>query len=77
MTTIPMRSTAADRDAMMLDLCTAIRKVPPATWRDLAKRRLPGDDLAEKIAARTIFDHLVLRGWEFGHRPPAEGHGAP
>lgn len=69
---IEMKHTAADQDAMLLDLRQALRKVPPATWRDLAKRKLPGDDLAEKL-----LQHLLLCGWEFGHRPPEVGHSTP
>ena len=41
------KATPDDRDAMLLDLRGALRTVPPALWRNLAKRRQPADDQAE------------------------------
>ena len=38
--------------------------MPPATWRDMGKRRLPGDDLPEKMATEKILTHLELTGLE-------------
>ena len=68
---IEMKQAPADRDAMLLDLRTALRKIPPAMLRDLAKRRLPSDDLVERIVAEKLVKHLEVSGWEFGHQPPA------
>ena len=53
----------ADRDRILFDLCMALRKVPRGILRDLAKRRLPTDDLAEMIVAEAIVEHLQLCGW--------------
>jgi len=41
----------------------------PGTLRDLSKRRLPGDDLAEKVAAERFLEHLELCGWRMEHKP--------
>jgi len=71
---IEMKQAPADRDAMLLDLRTALRKIPPAMLRDLAKRRLPSDDLVERIVAEKLVKHLEVAGWEFGHQPPAALH---
>ena len=57
-----------DRDDILLDLCMALRKVPPGTLRDLGKRRLPVDELAEKIVAEAILEHLQLCGWRLEHK---------
>ena len=62
-------TTAGDRNAMLADPCCALRMVPPAIWRDLAKRRQPADDRAEKLVAERLLAHLERCGWEFGHRP--------
>lgn len=70
MPAIEMRPTPLDRDAMLFDLRMALRKVPPGTLRDLAKRRLPGDDMAEIAVAEKLLEHLELCGWLFGHLPP-------
>ena len=59
----------ADRDRILFDLCMALRKVPPGILRDLGKRRYPPDELAEKIVAEAILDHLELCGWRLEHRP--------
>jgi hypothetical protein len=58
-----------DRDGILFDLCMALRKVPRGTLADLVKRRLPGDELAEKIVAEAILNHLHLCGWTMEHRP--------
>ena len=71
---IEMKQAPADRDAMLLNLRTALRKIPPAMLRDLAKRRLPSDDLVERIVAEKLVKHLEVAGWEFGHQPPAALH---
>ena len=49
----------------------ALRKVPPGILRDLGKRRLPGDELAEKIVAEAIVKHLELCGWRLVHKGKA------
>ena len=51
-----------DREELNFTLCMALRKVPPAIFRDMGKRRLPGDDLPEKMAAEKILAHLELTG---------------
>jgi hypothetical protein len=61
-----------DRDELLFDLCRALRQVPPAVWRDMGKRRLPADELAEKIAAEKILEHLLRCRWEI-RRPPLAG----
>ena len=61
--------TPDDRDAMLLDPCCALRRIPPATWRDLTRRRQQADDRAEKLVAERLLAHLERCGWEFGHRP--------
>jgi len=38
----------------------------------LGKRRLPGDEPAERIAAERILEHLVRCGWHL-ERLPAPG----
>ena len=63
-------TTPDDRNAMLGDLRGALRTVPPAIWRDLARRRQPADDQAEKLVAERLLAHLERCGWEFGHRPP-------
>jgi hypothetical protein len=52
------------REAFLLDLCMALRQVPPGVLRDPGKRRLPGDELAEKIAAEAILNHLARCRWQ-------------
>ena len=49
-----------DREELIFTLCMALRKVPPAIFRDMGKRRVPGDDLPEKMAAEKILAHLEL-----------------
>jgi hypothetical protein len=58
----------ATRADLLFDLCMALRKVPWGILRDLGKRRLPSDELAEKIVAETIVAHLELCGWRLEHR---------
>lgn len=60
-----------DHNATLFDLSMALRKVPAGTLRELGKRRLPGDELAEKIVAEAIRGHLELSGWrlEWEARP--------
>jgi hypothetical protein len=38
----------------------------------MGKRRLPGDELAEKIAAQAILEHLERCRWQIT-RPPLPG----
>jgi hypothetical protein len=64
------------REAILFDLCMALRQVPPGVLRDLGKRRLPGDELGEKIAAEKILEHLLRCSWRLerpapGRAPPA------
>ena len=56
-----------DRDRILFDLCMALRSLPPGILRDLGKRRLPGDDLAEKVVAERILEHLERCGWHLEH----------
>jgi hypothetical protein len=37
--------------------------VPPGVLRDLGRRRPSGDELAERIAAAAILEHLIRCGW--------------
>jgi hypothetical protein len=60
------------RDELLFDLAMALRHVPPGVLRDVSKRRLPGDELAERIAAEAILAHLVRCRWRF-ERPAAAG----
>ena len=62
-------ATSDDRDAMLADLRGALRTVPPAIWRNLAKRRQLADDADEKQVAERLLAHLERCGWELGHRP--------
>ena len=69
-----------DREELNFTLCMALRKVPPAIFRDMGKRRLPGDDLPEKMAAEKILAHLELTGLELTRKPrstPPGGHSTP
>lgn len=63
-------TTPDDRNAMLADLRGALRTVPPAFWRNLAKRRQLADDADEKLVAERLLAHLERCGWAFGHRPP-------
>jgi hypothetical protein len=65
-----------DRDRLLFDVCMALHKVPSGILRDLGRRHLPGDELAEKIAAEVIVAHLEQCGWRLEHKaeprvPPA------
>jgi hypothetical protein len=64
------------REAILFDLRMALRQVPPGVLRDLGKRRLSGDELAEQTAAAAaaILEHLLRCGWRLER--PAPG-GAP
>ena len=44
----------------------ALRKLPPGLLRDRGKRRLPTDELAERIVAEAILENWQL-GAELGH----------
>jgi hypothetical protein len=52
-----------DRDHLLFALC----KVPPGILRDLGKRRLSIEGMAEKIVAEAILEHLQLCGWRLTH----------
>jgi hypothetical protein len=58
-----------NRDDLLFDLQLALRKISPGTTRDLATCRRPGDELAERIAAERILEHLELCGWRMEHKP--------
>ena len=65
-----------DRDELLFDLCMALRRVPPGVWRDMGKRRLPADELAERVVAEAILEHLIRCRWKFARvllpaAPPA------
>jgi hypothetical protein len=60
------------REELLFDLCMALRQVPPGILRDLGRRRLPDDELAERIAAEAILEHLIRCGWRL-ERSPAPG----
>jgi hypothetical protein len=67
-----------EREELIFTLCMALRSVPPGIFRDMGKRRLPGDDLPEKIAAEKILAHLERAGLEVKGRPTrAGGHHTP
>lgn len=63
------------------DIRMALSKVPPATFRDLAKRRLPpwgeNETTESRIAAQIILEHLELTGWLIARKPPRPPHRAP
>jgi hypothetical protein len=61
----------AQRQELLFDLCMALRQVPPSVLRALGKRRLPGDELAERIAAEAILKHLARCGWRLERLPAA------
>ena len=58
-----------NREHLLFDLCVALRSLPPGTLPDRVKRPFPGDDLAEKIVAEKIVEHLELCGWRLTHHP--------
>jgi hypothetical protein len=47
----------------------ALRQVPPGVLRDIDKRRRPSDELAERIAAAAMLEHLLRCGWRLERRP--------
>ena len=59
----------SEREELLFTLRMALRRVPGGTLRDLGKRRLPSDELAEKIVAEAIVGHLELCGWRLEHKP--------
>ena len=61
--------TEAEREAFVFDLRMALRQVPPETLRDLGTRRLPVDDLVEKIVGRKILEHLLMCRWAIERLP--------
>ena len=64
-----------DRDGILFDLCMALRKVPPGILRDLGKRRLPVEGMAEKIVAEALLKHLQLCGWRLAAGAQGQAHG--
>ena len=62
----------SQREVILFDLRMSLRQVPPGVLRDLSKRRLPGDELAERIAAEAILENLTRSRWEIT-RPPSAG----
>ena len=65
------------RERLLFTLRLALRKVPPGILRALAQRRLPGDDLAETVAAETILAQLELANLELRQGPPGRPHRTP
>ena len=65
----PELMTEAEREAFVFDLRMALRQVAPETWRDLDTRRLPVDDLVEKIVARKLLEHMLLCRWAIERLP--------
>ncbi len=63
-----VRMTNPDRDRLLFDLAMALRMVPRGILRDLGKRRLPIDGLAETIVAEATLEHLQLCGWRLEHK---------
>jgi hypothetical protein len=62
-----------DRAGFLSDLAFALRhKVPPGHFRGLAKRSPPRDELAERIVAEAILEHLLC-GWRLERLPPPPG----
>ena len=61
----------ADRQAFLFDVRMALRQVPPAILRELGKRRLPGDDFAEKAVGEKVLEHLLLCRWQIDAGPGA------
>jgi hypothetical protein len=59
------------RDRFLSDVAFALRhKVPPGHFRDLAKRGSPRDEMADRIVAGAVLDHLLLCGWRLERPPP-------
>ena len=52
-----------DRERILCDLCMALRDVPASILRDVGKRQVPGAELAEKLVAEKILEHLELGRW--------------
>ena len=76
----PYGPAMTERETILFTLCMALRWVPPGVLRDLGKRRLPGDDLPEKMAAEKILAHLELSGLELKRRSGRQrtgGHSTP
>ena len=57
-----------DRARILFDLAMALRGLPRASLRDLAKPRRPGDDMAERIVCEAILEHLERCGWRLEHQ---------
>jgi transcriptional regulator with XRE-family HTH domain len=65
------RPGMTERDETLFVLAMALRSVPPGIWRELGKRRLPGDGLPEQAATEAILEHLERAGWRLKHRSGA------
>jgi transcriptional regulator with XRE-family HTH domain len=66
------RPGMTQREEALFALAMALRRVPAGVWRDLGKRRLPGDALPERVATEAILEHLERAGWRLEHRPPPQ-----
>ena len=60
--------TPFERSALLIDLQTALRRVPAETVRAMLRPRQPGDLEPERIAAEAVLDFLERTGWRF--QPP-------
>jgi hypothetical protein len=60
----------SSRDDLLFDLRLGPAKAGIRHLTTSPSRRLPGDDLAEKIAAEQILEHLELCGWRIEHPAP-------
>lgn len=74
---MPEPLDSATRADLLSSIRLALRKVGGTTLRDLAKRRLPGDDLCERIAAETILDGILQQNWRISRGLPAPPHSSP
>lgn len=62
------------RQSILFAITMALRKIPRGILRDMAKPRLPGDALPEKIAAEKILEHLELSNYEVRQGLPRRPH---
>ena len=67
------------RETLIFMLRMALRKVPAASFRNLAKtQHIAGDlDLAERIVAERILEHLELCGYRIEPGPGVKAHSSP
>lgn len=60
-----------ERETLLFSIQMALRSVPAGLYRDMGKRRLPGDDGVERIVAERILEHLERANYRITHGPPA------